>query len=127
VLKRITEGKGKPEDIAMLKRIAHAMQKASLCGLGQTASNPVLSTLRYFEQEYKEHIDSKHCPAAKCIDLLNYSIIQEKCKRCSVCFTNCPVQAIEGNREDGYKIIMDKCVKCGRCFEVCKFKAIERK
>ena len=127
VLKRITEGKGKPEDIAMLKRIAFAMQKASLCGLGQTASNPVLSTLRYFDAEYKEHIEHKRCPAAKCVDLLNYTIIQEKCKRCSVCFTNCPVQAIEGNREDGYKIVMDKCVKCGRCFEVCKFKAIERK
>ncbi|MDD5347759.1 MAG: NADH-ubiquinone oxidoreductase-F iron-sulfur binding region domain-containing protein [Candidatus Omnitrophica bacterium] len=127
VLARIAEGKGKADDPAILKRISFAMQKASLCGLGQGSPNPVLSTLKYFTSEYKEHIENKKCPAGKCVDLLNYSIIQEKCKRCSVCFTNCPVKAIEGNREEGYKILLDKCVKCERCFEVCKFKAIARK
>ncbi|MCX7926703.1 MAG: 4Fe-4S binding protein [Candidatus Omnitrophica bacterium] len=127
VLERIASGKGKSADISLLKRIAFAMQKASLCGLGQTAANPVLSTLRYFENEYKEHIDERYCRAAKCVELLNYTIIQEKCKRCTVCVNQCPVKAIAGSRETGFSINVDTCIKCGRCFEVCKFKAIARK
>jgi NADH:ubiquinone oxidoreductase subunit F (NADH-binding)/NAD-dependent dihydropyrimidine dehydrogenase PreA subunit len=126
-LKKISEGKGIPEDLGQLRRISQAMQKASLCGLGQTASNPVLSTLKYFEQEYNEHILNKRCPAGKCSSLVTYSIIEDKCKRCGICFNNCPVKAIIGGKEEGYSIIQDKCVKCGRCFDVCKFKAINKK
>ena len=126
ILNRVTEGQGKPEDMSQLKRISFAMQKASLCGLGQTASNPVLSTTRYFETEYKEHIENKKCRAGKCSSLTTYSIIQEKCKRCAVCFMNCPAKAVVGNKEEGYAVVLDKCAKCGRCLEVCKFKAIKK-
>ena len=126
VLERITVGKGKIEDMAMLKRIAFSMQKASLCGLGQTAANPVLSTVRYFEAEYKEHILNKKCPSKKCAQLASYMIIQDKCKKCGVCQKHCPAAAIPGSREEGYNIKQDKCVKCGQCFEACKFKAIAR-
>ena len=126
-LKKISEGKGEISDLPQLKRISQAMQKASLCGLGQTASNPVLSTLKYFEAEYKEHILNKHCPAGKCSHLITYNIIEEKCKRCGICFTNCPVNAIVGDKEKGYSVIQEKCIKCGRCFDVCKFKAILKK
>ncbi|MDD5128431.1 MAG: NADH-ubiquinone oxidoreductase-F iron-sulfur binding region domain-containing protein [Candidatus Omnitrophica bacterium] len=126
-LKKISEGRGIPEDLGQLRRIAQSMQKASLCGLGQTASNPVLSTLKYFEDEYNEHILNKRCPAGKCSSLITYSIIEDKCKRCGICFTNCPVKAISGGKEEGYSVIQDKCIKCGRCFDVCKFKAINKK
>lgn len=126
-LKKITEGAGNINDIAQLKRISYAMQKASLCGLGQTASNPVLSTLKYFEKEYIEHIENKHCPAGKCSHLVTYTVIEEKCKRCGLCFTNCPVSAITGDKEKGYSVIQEKCIKCGKCFEVCKFRAINKK
>ncbi|MCK9431150.1 MAG: 4Fe-4S binding protein [Candidatus Omnitrophica bacterium] len=126
-LKKISEGRGIPEDLGQLRRIAQAMQKASLCGLGQTASNPVLSTLKYFEDEYNEHILSKRCPAGKCSSLITYSIIEDKCKRCGICFNNCPVKAISGGKEEGYSIVQEKCTKCGRCFDVCKFKAINKK
>ncbi len=126
-LKKISEGKGEMNDLAQLRRLSQAMQKASLCGLGQTASNPVLSTLKYFEGEYNEHIANKHCPAGKCSHLVTYNIIEEKCKRCGLCFTNCPVNAIVGDKEKGYTVIQEKCIKCGRCFDVCKFKAILKK
>ncbi|MDD5281348.1 MAG: NADH-ubiquinone oxidoreductase-F iron-sulfur binding region domain-containing protein [Candidatus Omnitrophica bacterium] len=126
-LKKISEGRGIPEDLGQLRRIAQAMQKASLCGLGQTASNPVLSTLKYFEDEYNEHILNKRCPAGKCSSLITYTIIEDKCKRCGICFNNCPVKAISGSKEEGYSIAQDKCIKCGQCFDVCKFKAINKK
>ncbi|MFY9402827.1 MAG: NADH-ubiquinone oxidoreductase-F iron-sulfur binding region domain-containing protein [Candidatus Omnitrophota bacterium] len=126
-LKKITEGNGELSDLTQLRRLSQAMQKASLCGLGQTAPNPVLSTLKYFEEEYKEHIINKHCPARKCTHLVTYSIIEEKCKRCGLCFTNCPVNAIVGDKEKGYMVIQEKCIKCGRCFDVCKFKAVLKK
>jgi NADH:ubiquinone oxidoreductase subunit F (NADH-binding)/NAD-dependent dihydropyrimidine dehydrogenase PreA subunit len=126
ILDKISEGKGKMEDLAQLKRISFAMQKASLCGLGQTASNPVISTTRYFEYEYKEHILEKKCRSGKCSHLANYTIIQEKCKKCGMCQKNCPAGAIPGSREEGYLIKQEKCVKCGQCFEVCKFKAIKK-
>ncbi|MDD2703631.1 MAG: NADH-ubiquinone oxidoreductase-F iron-sulfur binding region domain-containing protein, partial [Candidatus Omnitrophica bacterium] len=120
------EGRGRLEDLDILKRISRAMQKASLCGLGQTASNPVISTIRYFEEEYKEHIINKKCPAKKCIHLVNFRIVPEKCKKCGICMLNCPSHAISGNKDEGYAIDISKCTKCGRCFEVCKFKAISK-
>ncbi|MDD5668802.1 MAG: NADH-ubiquinone oxidoreductase-F iron-sulfur binding region domain-containing protein, partial [Candidatus Omnitrophica bacterium] len=126
VLERITEGRGKIEDVAILKRLAQAMQKASLCALGQTASNPVVSTLRYFEDEYKAHINDKKCKSRKCKNLLNYSVLQDKCKKCGVCFAQCPAEAISGNKQDGYTINVSKCIRCDRCYEVCKFKAIAK-
>jgi len=126
-LKKISEGKGRPEDLGQLRRISQAMQKASLCGLGQTASNPVLSTLKYFEAEYNEHIINKRCPAGKCNRLITFNIIEEKCKRCGICAINCPVKVITGDKEVGYSILQDNCIKCGRCFDVCKFKAITKK
>ncbi|MFA5156766.1 MAG: NADH-ubiquinone oxidoreductase-F iron-sulfur binding region domain-containing protein [Candidatus Omnitrophota bacterium] len=126
VLNRISEGKGVSSDKDKLKKIAQAMQKASLCALGQTAANPVISTLKYFEEEYNDHIANKKCRSHKCTHLLAYNIIQEKCKRCRVCVINCPVNAIEGDKEKGFNIRMDTCVKCGKCFEVCKFGAISK-
>ncbi|HRZ39846.1 MAG TPA: 4Fe-4S binding protein, partial [Candidatus Omnitrophota bacterium] len=88
--------------------------------------NPVLSTLQYFEEEYRTHIKDKRCPAGKCSQLFNYSIIQEKCRRCTLCQRNCPVGAIPGDREQGFWIVPEKCIRCGQCFEVCKFGAIKR-
>jgi len=126
ILERISDGKGSEEDVAKLHRIAQGMQKASLCALGQTAPNPVVSTLRYFEQEYREHIVDRKCRARKCTNLLQYTIMDSACKRCRLCVKNCPVSAISGDREHGYVIDQEKCTKCGRCFEVCKFEAIAR-
>jgi NADH:ubiquinone oxidoreductase subunit F (NADH-binding)/NAD-dependent dihydropyrimidine dehydrogenase PreA subunit len=126
ILNRISEGKASMDDLKKLKSISQAMQTASLCGLGQTAPNPVVSTLNYFEDEYKAHILNKKCPAGKCRELLTYSIIQGKCKRCRVCVVNCPVNAIGGDREKGFYVQLDKCTKCGKCMEVCKFAAILR-
>jgi len=113
VLSRISEGQGVPADTDKLKKIALAMQKASLCALGQTAANPVVSTLKYFEEEYNDHIVNKKCRSHKCTHLLSYGIIQEKCKRCRVCVINCPVNAISGDKEKGFAIAQDKCAKCG--------------
>jgi len=126
ILINITEGRGKLEDIDKLKRISMAMQKASLCGLGQTAPNPVISTLTYFFDEYNQHIKNKRCPAHKCQELLDYKVIEEECKRCGGCLRVCPTGAISGNREDGYKIDSTKCIKCGKCFQVCRFTAISK-
>jgi NADH:ubiquinone oxidoreductase subunit F (NADH-binding) len=124
ILTKITDGKGDLEDIVRLKDIGFAMQKASLCGLGQTAANPVLSTVKYFEAEYLEHINNHKCPAKKCKSLISYVIIPDKCKRCRVCVKNCPENAISGDRESGYVIDQAKCIKCGLCLEVCKFNAV---
>lgn len=126
ILEKISDGKGTDADIASIRRIAQGMQKASLCALGQTAPNPVMSTLRYFEDEYKQHVTDRKCRAGKCTKLLNYTVNQEKCKRCRLCVTNCPSSAISGDREHGYTVEQSKCIKCGRCFEVCKFEAIAR-
>jgi ferredoxin len=113
-------------DLDNLRRIAQAMQRAALCGLGQTAPNPVISTLRYYEDEYKAHIIDKKCPSKKCRNLLTYKVISEKCKKCGLCLKNCEAKAITGNKDDGYIIDMNKCIRCGRCFEVCKFKAVSK-
>lgn len=126
LLTRISEGKGIPEDIDKLKKISLAMQKASLCALGQTAANPVISTIRYFENEYKDHILLKKCRSHKCTYLLTYGIIQEKCKRCRRCVINCPANAITGDKENGFQVQGEHCLRCGKCFEVCKFGAISK-
>lgn len=124
MLERITEGKGEEGDIEKLEVLAETIKKTSICGLGQTAPNPVLSTLHYFRNEYEEHIKNKNCPAGECKELKKFQINQEKCKRCGLCARNCPVQAISGNREEGYQIDTNKCIKCGLCASKCNFKAI---
>ena len=124
MLERITEGKGEEGDIEKLEVLAETIKKSSICGLGQTAPNPVLSTLHYFRNEYEEHIKNKNCPAGECKALKKFQINQEKCKRCGLCARNCPVQAISGNREEGYQIDTNKCIKCGLCASKCNFKAI---
>ncbi len=128
ILERITEGKGKPEDIDTLQRIAATVKSGSLCGLGQTAPNPVLTTLRYFRDEYEEHIANKRCPAMKCKELINFYIDPEKCQACMICARECPVEAIEGGKRMVHVIDQDKCIKCGTCFDVCpqKFSAVVR-
>lgn len=125
-LDKISNGSASEADIEKLKKICFAVQKASLCGLGQTAPNPTVSTLRYFEDEYLEHVKDKKCRAGKCTDLLKYEIDQEVCKRCGVCARNCPVNAISGDFKKGFTIDKSKCIKCGKCYEVCKFNAIKR-
>ncbi|MDP8259905.1 MAG: NADH-quinone oxidoreductase subunit NuoF [Candidatus Gygaella obscura] len=126
ILKQISKGRATRSDIEKLELICKATQKASLCGLGQTAPNPVISTLKYFKEEYIEHINEKKCRSKKCLALLNYSIVKENCKKCGICALNCPVKAIIGDPSKGFVIDKEKCIKCGKCFEVCKFDAIIR-
>jgi ferredoxin len=125
ILDRISKGKGELEDLQKLKDIGHAMRKASLCGLGQTASNPVMSTIKYFEEEYRAHIEDKTCPAGKCKDLLSYTI-NDNCVGCTACARVCPVSCISGDVKQKHVIDQDKCIKCGLCFTKCKFEAIDR-
>ena len=122
-LKKISEGRAEPGELERIRRIGLAMSKASLCGLGQTAANPVMSTLRYFEDEY-QHMQEKTCRAKKCRALFSYTIVQEQCKRCGLCVKKCPVEAIPGDRKSGYHIDQQKCVKCGQCLAVCPFNAV---
>jgi ferredoxin len=112
------------EDIDTLKTLAQAMRKASLCGLGQTAPNPIMSTINYFEDEYLAHINDKKCPAGKCKDLLSYTIIEDKCIGCTACARVCPTNCISGEVKAVHFIDQDQCIKCGQCFDKCKFDAI---
>ncbi|MDD5706209.1 MAG: NADH-quinone oxidoreductase subunit NuoF [Kiritimatiellae bacterium] len=125
-LDKITKGQGETADIPVMQNTARAMQRASLCGLGQTAPNPVVSTLRYFEAEYLEHINDRKCRAGKCRSLLRYSIDPNKCVGCTACARVCPVPCISGARKQTHVIDQAKCIKCGQCFEVCKFGAVLR-
>ena len=127
LLEKISEGKGTMEDLDILEGLAHMVKEMSLCGLGQTAPNPVLTTLRYFRDEYEAHIRDHKCPAGACSALLEYRIIQEACKKCGICSRVCPVQCIPGDRTTGYVIQTERCIRCGTCFEKCPFGAIEKK
>jgi NAD-dependent dihydropyrimidine dehydrogenase PreA subunit len=124
ILSDITEGKGQEEDIATLLELGNAVKDTSLCGLGQTASNPMLSTLRYFQDEYLAHIRDKKCPAGVCKTLIEYTISPEACTGCGLCRKNCPEDAIAGEAKKVHSINKDKCIKCGICREVCKFDAV---
>ena len=127
ILTRITEGNGKEEDIDLLEELCLAIKDGALCGLGQTAPNPVLTTLKYFKNEYVEHIVDKKCAAHECTNLLRYEINADLCRGCTLCSKKCPVNAIEGTVKNPHTIDMDKCIKCGNCKTVCKFNAVEVK
>jgi NADH-quinone oxidoreductase subunit F len=124
ILERITDGKGKAEDLDTLELLAYQIKDNSLCGLGQTAPNPVLTTLKYFRNEYEAHIFHKKCPAKVCKPLLTYTIDQEKCTGCTVCAKKCPTTAIDGARKQKHMIRAEACIRCGECFTVCKFDAV---
>ncbi|MBQ7015621.1 MAG: NADH-quinone oxidoreductase subunit NuoF [Firmicutes bacterium] len=126
LLKDITEGRGTMEHIAEMKRISQVIRDTALCGLGQTAPNPVLSTLAHFEDEYIAHVVDKTCPAGKCSALLKYTIDADKCKGCTLCARKCPVGAISGEVKKPHTIDQAKCIKCGACMDSCKFKAISK-
>ena len=127
ILEKITKGNGTLEDLDRLELLCHSIKNASLCGLGQTAPNPVLSTLRYFRDEYVAHVVDKKCPAGVCKALTSYVIEEDKCKGCSACARKCPVGAITGEIRNPFTIDQSKCIKCGACMETCKFGAIVKK
>ena len=124
ILERICQGKGELQDIAKLEKLAGAVKGGSLCGLGQTAPNPVLSSLKYFRDEFLAHIKDKRCPAAVCRDLVVYRIIPEKCTDCQRCVQVCPTGAITGPRSEPHNLDEEKCIKCRSCYEICRFDAI---
>ena len=128
ILNNITSGKGNDGDIERLEELSEFTQDASLCALGTTAPNPVMSTIKYFRDEYEAHINEKHCPALVCRELIAYYINPEKCQACGICMKNCPAGAISGKKGIVHMIDQEKCIKCGMCFEVCpeRFDAIEK-
>lgn len=127
LLDKITEGKGTMEDIDRMEELCHYIKENSLCGLGQTAPNPVLSTLQYYRDEYEAHVKEHRCPAGQCKALTNYFILEDKCVGCTLCARNCPVDAISGAVKQTHVIDTDKCIKCGVCQEKCKFSAVVKR
>jgi NAD-dependent dihydropyrimidine dehydrogenase PreA subunit len=126
ILEDITKGNGKPGDIELLEEISTVIKDTSLCALGGTAPNPVLSTIRYFRDEYDAHIKDKKCPAGVCQALIQYSINPKKCIGCGACLKQCPQEAITGEKKQPHIINPEKCIKCGACYDACKFDAIKR-
>jgi NADH-quinone oxidoreductase subunit F len=125
ILTRITQGEGEEGDIEKLEELAHQIKDSSLCGLGQTAPNPVLTTIKYFRHEYEAHIRDKKCPALSCKQLLTYKVDTDKCTGCTVCAKKCPVNAIDGERKEVHFIRQEDCIRCGDCYSRCKFDAIK--
>ena len=124
ILEDICQGKGRSGDIERLEELAHIVSRTSLCGLGQTSANPVLSTIRYFRDEYEAHIYGKECPARTCPDLVKFRVDPDACKRCGACFKGCPVEAITWKKKEVAFIDQDKCIRCMTCYDRCKFDAI---
>ena len=126
MLDRITKGEGREGDIELLEELCYSIKDGALCGLGQTAPNPVLTTIKYFRDEYEAHIKEKRCPAGECSDLIEYSVDADLCRGCTLCAKNCPVNAISGSVKQPHVIDTDKCIKCGKCFTVCRFGAVKK-
>ena len=124
ILNRITEGNGEEGDIEKLEDLAYEIKDNSLCGLGQTAPNPILTTLLYFRPEYLMHVKDKHCKATVCKDLIEYRVVPGKCKCCQRCVSVCPTGAITGPRAEPHNLDHSKCIKCRACYEICRFDAI---
>jgi len=127
ILTRITDGNGREGDIELLEELCYGIKDGALCGLGQTAPNPVLTTIKYFRNEYEAHINNKKCPAGECSNLIEYSINPEKCRGCTLCARNCPVGAISGTVKTVHSIDPQKCIKCGKCISSCNFGAVIKK
>ncbi|PLX97113.1 MAG: NADH-quinone oxidoreductase subunit NuoF [Desulfuromonas sp.] len=125
ILERITQGKGREGDLELLEDMAYDIKKSSLCGLGQTAPNPVLSTLRYFRHEYEAHIKEKRCPSNSCKELLKFEVVEAACKKCGLCYKVCPVDAVIWEKKQLAVIDKEKCTKCTSCYDACRFMAIE--
>lgn len=124
ILQRITAGEGKEEDIGILQALGEKIQAGSLCGLGQTMPNPVLTTIKYFREEYEAHVRDKVCQAKVCKALINYEIVAADCKGCGLCVKQCPVSAISGEKKAPHVIAAEKCLRCGLCLNSCKFNCI---
>jgi NADP-reducing hydrogenase subunit HndC len=124
ILDRITDGEGQVGDVERLEELAELLEGTALCALGKTAANPIISTIRYFRDEYDAHIQEKRCPAKECRGLFRYEIDSEACKACGICMKNCPVDAITGEKKVPHVIDQDKCTLCGTCWEKCPFAAV---
>lgn len=124
ILNRIVKGEGKQGDIELLEELCYSIKDGALCGLGQTAPNPVLTTIKYFRNEYEAHINEKKCPAKSCSELLSYAVVADKCRGCTLCAKKCPVDAISGSPRNAHVIDKEKCIKCGACYNLCKYSAI---
>ncbi len=124
ILERIVNGKGETDDLIKLQTLGETVKRGSLCGLGQTAPNPVLTTLKYFRSEYLMHVKEKHCPAVVCRELIEYRVVPSKCTGCQLCVSVCPTEAITGPRSEPHNLDASKCIKCRACYEICRFDAI---
>jgi NADH-quinone oxidoreductase subunit F/NAD(P)H dehydrogenase (quinone)/NADP-reducing hydrogenase subunit HndC len=124
ILEKICDGKGEPGDIDLLVELSEVIQQSALCGLGQTGPNPILSTLRYFREEFETHIYDKKCPAKRCAALLDFEVAPDLCKKCGLCFKACPVDAVEWKKKEVARIDKEKCIKCMTCYSKCRFDAI---